>query len=92
MTFSYDNVIFLLEPSDQAKTAIGKRITVVDRPERAGYRPLKGSRVGLPHLATCASFAAAGGGDCREQANWCGRQLDARYSGLKPAVGDDRPR
>ena len=33
LTFQYDKVIFLLEPSDQAKTAIGKRITVVDRPD-----------------------------------------------------------
>jgi hypothetical protein len=28
----YDKVIFILEPSDQAKAAIGKRVTVVDYP------------------------------------------------------------
>jgi hypothetical protein len=33
LTFQYDKVIFILEPSDQAKAAIGKRITVVDRPD-----------------------------------------------------------
>jgi hypothetical protein len=32
LTLQYDKVIFILEPSDQAKTAIGKRVTVVDYP------------------------------------------------------------
>jgi hypothetical protein len=32
LTLQYDKVIFILEPSEQAKAAIGKRITVVDRP------------------------------------------------------------
>jgi hypothetical protein len=33
LTLQYDNVIFVLEPSDQAKAAIGKRVTVVDHPD-----------------------------------------------------------
>jgi hypothetical protein len=33
LTLQYDKVIFILEPSDQAKAAIGKRITVVDHPD-----------------------------------------------------------
>ena len=37
LTLQYDKVIFILEPSDQAKAAIGKRVTVVDTP-MAGYR------------------------------------------------------
>jgi hypothetical protein len=33
LTLQYDKVIFILEPSDQAKAAIGKRVTVVDHPD-----------------------------------------------------------
>ena len=33
LTLQYDKVIFILEPSEQAKTAIGKRVTVVDYPD-----------------------------------------------------------
>jgi hypothetical protein len=33
LTLQYDKVIFILEPSDQAKTAIGKRVMVVDHPD-----------------------------------------------------------
>jgi transposase len=33
LTLQYDKVLFILEPSDQAKTAIGKRVTVVDYPD-----------------------------------------------------------
>jgi hypothetical protein len=33
LTLQYDEVIFILEPSDQAKAAIGKRVTVVDHPD-----------------------------------------------------------
>jgi hypothetical protein len=29
VTLQYDKVIFILEPSDQAKAAIGKRVTVL---------------------------------------------------------------
>jgi hypothetical protein len=33
LTLQYDKVIFILEPSDQAKAAIGKRVTVADHPD-----------------------------------------------------------
>jgi hypothetical protein len=33
LTLQYDNVVFILEPSEQAKAAIGKRVTVVDYPD-----------------------------------------------------------
>jgi transposase len=33
LTLQYDKVLFILEPSEQAKTAIGKRVTVVDYPD-----------------------------------------------------------
>jgi hypothetical protein len=33
LTLQYDKVIFILEPSDQATAAIGKRVTVVDYPD-----------------------------------------------------------
>src|ERR1700760_1934042 len=29
----YDKVMFILEPSDQAKAAIGTRVTVIDHPD-----------------------------------------------------------
>ena len=32
LTLQYDKVIFILEPSEQAKVAIGKRVTVFDYP------------------------------------------------------------
>src|SRR5439155_2805479 len=33
LTLQYDKVIFVLEPSEQAKAAIGKRVTVIDYPD-----------------------------------------------------------
>ena len=33
LTLQYDKVLFILEPSEQAKAAIGKRVTVVDHPD-----------------------------------------------------------
>src|SRR6266851_1117854 len=33
LTLQYDKVLFILKPSDQAKAAIGKRVTVVDYPD-----------------------------------------------------------
>jgi transposase len=33
LTLQYDKVIFILEPSEQAKAAMGKRVTVVDYPD-----------------------------------------------------------
>src|SRR3984893_6822657 len=34
LTLQYDKVLFILEPSDQARAAIGKRVTVIDYPDR----------------------------------------------------------
>ena len=33
LTLQYDKVMFILDPSEQAKAAIGKRVTVVDYPD-----------------------------------------------------------
>ena len=33
LTLQYDKVLFILEPSDQARAAIGKRVTVIDYPD-----------------------------------------------------------
>jgi len=33
LTLQYDKVMFILEPNEQAKAAIGKRVTVVDYPD-----------------------------------------------------------
>ena len=33
LTLQYDKVMFILEPSEQAQAAIGKRVTVVDYPD-----------------------------------------------------------
>ena len=33
LTLQYDRVMFILEPSEHAKAAIGKRVTVVDYPD-----------------------------------------------------------
>jgi hypothetical protein len=33
LTLQYDKVLFILEPSEQAKAAIGKRVSVVDYPD-----------------------------------------------------------
>jgi hypothetical protein len=33
LTLQYDKVLFILEPSEQAKATIGKRVTVVDYPD-----------------------------------------------------------
>jgi hypothetical protein len=33
LTLQYDKLMFILEPSDQATAAIGKRVTVVDHPD-----------------------------------------------------------
>jgi hypothetical protein len=33
LTLQYDKILFILEPTDQAKAAIGRRVTVVDYPD-----------------------------------------------------------
>jgi hypothetical protein len=47
LTLQYDKVIFILEPSDQAKAAIGKRVTVVDYPD--GRLSIRYKGVGLAY-------------------------------------------
>jgi hypothetical protein len=50
-------VIFILEPSDQAKAAIGKRVMV--RSSRwPAVDPLQGCRAALPHLRHAVTQAA----------------------------------
>jgi hypothetical protein len=50
LTLQYDKVLFILEPSEQAKTAIGKRVTVVDYPDGRLSIRYRGCRVGQPQL------------------------------------------
>jgi len=50
LTLQYDKVIFILEPSELAKSAIGKRVTVVDYPGGRLSIRLQGRGAGLPHL------------------------------------------
>src|SRR5271168_1780109 len=33
LTLQYDKILFILEPTDQAKAAIGKRVSVIDYPD-----------------------------------------------------------
>ena len=47
LTLQYDKVIFILEPSDQARSAIGKRVTVVDHPD--GRLSIRYKGVELPY-------------------------------------------
>jgi len=47
LTLQYDKVIFILEPTEQAKAAIGKRVTVVDYPD--GRLAIRYSRVELAY-------------------------------------------
>src|SRR5277367_2935147 len=47
LTLQYDKVIFILEPSDQAKAAIGKRVMVVDHPD--GQLSIRYKGVELPY-------------------------------------------
>ena len=47
LTLQYDKVIFILEPVEQAKAAIGKRVTVVDYPD--GRLSIRHKGVELAH-------------------------------------------
>jgi Winged helix-turn helix len=47
LTLQYDKVIFILEPSEQAKAAIGKRVTVVDYPD--GRLSIRFKGIDLPY-------------------------------------------
>ena len=58
LTLQYDKVIFILEPSAQAKAAIGKRVTVVDYPDgrlAIRYKSLPPRRWGASSWLTAPS-------------------------------------
>ena len=46
LTLQYDKVMFILEPSEQAKAAIGKRVTVIDYPD--GRLAIRYKGIGSP--------------------------------------------
>jgi len=50
LTLQYDKVVFILEPSEQAKAAIGKRVTVVRLSRRPAGDPLPRGRTGVSDL------------------------------------------
>src|SRR5271170_3245915 len=64
LTLQYDKVMFILEPSDPAKAAIGKRVTVVDYPD--GRLAIPRRRTGVSDLRQDPTGRP--GSDCREQA------------------------
>ena len=69
LTLQYDKIMFILEPSEQAKAAIGKRVTVVDYPDgrlAIRYRGVELAYRTFDKIRT--SFDQAR--DCREQAAW----------------------
>ena len=49
LTLQYDKVVFVLAPTDQAKAAIGKRVTVLDYPDGRLSIRYKGLRGPLSH-------------------------------------------
>ena len=62
LTLQYDKVIFILEPSEQAKAAIGKRVTVVDYPDgrlAIRYKSLPPRRWGASRWPTAPSTSFA---------------------------------
>jgi hypothetical protein len=65
LTLQYDKVMFILEPSEQAKAAIGKRVTVVDYPDGRLAIRYRGGRTGVSDLRQSAPSLA--GRDCRKQ-------------------------
>jgi len=69
LTLQYDKVIFILEPVEQAKAAIGKRVYRRRLPRWPVIDPPQRRRVRLPHLRQAQARPA--GGDYREQAAWC---------------------
>ena len=50
LTLQYDKILFILEPTDQAKAAIGKRGQRGRLPRWAAGDPLQGPRTGVPDL------------------------------------------
>ena len=65
LTLQCDKILFILEPVEQAKAAIGKRVMVVDYPRWPPVDPLQRCRVGLPHLRQDPTGRPRR--DCREQ-------------------------
>jgi len=47
LTLQYDKVVFILEPSEQAKAAIGKGVTVVDDPDGRSHGHVRRQGSGL---------------------------------------------
>jgi hypothetical protein len=64
LTLQYDKVIFIVEPTDQAKAAIGKRVTVVDHPD--GLLSVRYKGVDLPYR-TFQNSAGRSGSHRRQQ-------------------------
>ena len=54
LTLQYDKVMFILEPSEQAKAAIGKRLTVVDYPDGRLAIRYRGVELAYRTLTNCA--------------------------------------
>ena len=48
LTLQYDKVIFILEPSEQAKAAIGRQVTVIDHPDGRLSLRYNGSELAYP--------------------------------------------
>ena len=58
LTLQYDKILFILEPVEQAKAAIGKRVTVVDYPDgrlSILYKSLPSRRRGASSWPTAPS-------------------------------------
>ena len=83
LTLQYDKILFILEPTDQAKAAIGKRVSVVDYPDGRLAIRYKRHRVGLPHLRQVASGLPSR--DCREQTARCCARLYPRAAAASRA-------
>ena len=72
LTLQYDKIMFILEPSEQAKAAIGKRVTVVDYPD--GRLAIRYRGVELAYRTFDKIRQVDAGRDCREQtARRCAR-------------------
>jgi len=65
LTLQYDKVMFILKPSEQAKAAIGKRVTVVDYPDGRLSIRYRGVGTGVSDLRQDSPGLA--GCDRREQ-------------------------
>ena len=66
LTLQYDKVMLILEPSEQAQAAIGKRVTVVDYPDGRLAIRYRGGRTGVSENLRQNSLGLAGR-DCRKQ-------------------------